>query len=54
MVASVTQRLILKFGAEKPVIHADMTDVASGYLRDRAVTRLRVSWADKTVGRFSA
>jgi sugar lactone lactonase YvrE len=54
LVASVTRRLILKFGAEKPVIHADMTDVASGYLRDRAVTRLRVSWADKTVGRFSA
>jgi sugar lactone lactonase YvrE len=31
VVASMTQRLILKFGAEKPTIHADLTDVASGY-----------------------
>jgi hypothetical protein len=34
LVASMTQRLILKFGAEKPTVHADLTDVASGYLRD--------------------
>ena len=27
LVASMTQRLILKFGAEKPAIHADMADV---------------------------
>ena len=30
LVASMTQRLILKFGAEKPAIHADMADVAVG------------------------
>src|ERR1700726_4023808 len=39
LVASMTQRLILKFGAEKPAIHADMTDVASGCLRDLVVAR---------------
>ena len=39
LVASMTQKLILKFGAEKPAIHADLTDVASGYLRDLAVAR---------------
>jgi sugar lactone lactonase YvrE len=39
LVALMTQRLILKFGAEKPAIHADLTDVASGYLRDLAVAR---------------
>src|SRR5260370_38107458 len=39
LVASMTQRLILKFGAEKRAIHADMADVASGYLRDLAVAR---------------
>src|SRR5260370_35824186 len=39
LVASMTQKLILKFGAEKPVIHADLTDAASGYLRDLAVAR---------------
>ena len=39
LVASMTQRLILKFGAEKPAIHADLTDVASEYLRDLAVAR---------------
>jgi sugar lactone lactonase YvrE len=39
LVASMTQRLILKFGAEKPATHADLTDVASRYLRDLAVTR---------------
>jgi sugar lactone lactonase YvrE len=39
LVASMTQRLILKFGAEKPAIHADLTEVASGYLRDLAVAR---------------
>src|SRR5258708_20586909 len=39
LVASMTQRLILKFGAEKPAIHADLTDVVSGYLRDMAVAR---------------
>src|SRR6185437_11193726 len=36
LVASMTQRLILKFTAEKPAIHAD---VASGYLRELAVAR---------------
>src|SRR6476661_857742 len=39
LVASMTERLILNFGAEKPAIHADLTDVASGYLRDLAVAR---------------
>ena len=39
LVASMTQRLILKFGAEKPTVHADLTDVASGYLRDLVVAR---------------
>ena len=39
LVASMTQKLFLKFGAEKPAIHADLTDVASGYLRDLAVAR---------------
>lgn len=39
LVASMTQKLILKFGTEKPAIHADLTDVASGYLRDLAVAR---------------
>ena len=39
LVASMTQRLILKFGAEKPAIHADLTDAASGYLGDLAVAR---------------
>ena len=39
MVASLTQRLILKLGADKPTIHADLTDLASGYLRDLAVAR---------------
>src|SRR6266849_8427729 len=39
LVASMTQRLILRFGAEKPTIHADLTEVASGYLRDLAVAR---------------
>ncbi|WP_166208153.1 SMP-30/gluconolactonase/LRE family protein [Bradyrhizobium septentrionale] len=39
LVASMTQRLILKLGADKPTIHADLTDLASGYLRDLAVTR---------------
>jgi len=37
LVVSMTQRL--KFGAEKPAIHADMANVASGYLRDLAVAR---------------
>src|SRR5712692_9629976 len=39
LVASMTQRLILRFGADKPTIHADLTEVASGYLRDLAVAR---------------
>ena len=39
LVASMTPRLILKLGAEKPVIHADLTDLATGYLRDLAVAR---------------
>src|SRR6202022_1257296 len=39
LAASMTQRLILKFGAEKPAVYADLTDVASGYLRDLAVAR---------------
>ena len=39
LVASMTQRLVLKFGAEKPAIHADLSDVASGYLRDLVVAR---------------
>ncbi|WP_426440316.1 SMP-30/gluconolactonase/LRE family protein [Bradyrhizobium genosp. P] len=39
LVASMTQRLILKLGADKPTIHADLTDLASGYLRDLAVAR---------------
>ena len=39
LVASMTQRLILKFGAEKPTIHADPSGVASGYLRDLVVAR---------------
>jgi|SRR5690242_11043915 sugar lactone lactonase YvrE len=34
LVASMTQRQILKFGAEKPTVHADMAALASGYLRD--------------------
>jgi sugar lactone lactonase YvrE len=37
LVASMTQRLILNFGAKKPVVHADMADIAVGYLRDLAV-----------------
>lgn len=39
LVASTTQRLILKFGAETPAVHADMAAFASGYLRDLAVAR---------------
>ncbi len=39
LVASMTQRLILKFGAKKPAVYADMADVAAGYLRDLAVAR---------------
>jgi sugar lactone lactonase YvrE len=39
LVASMTQRLILKFGAEKPTIHADLSGIASGYLRDLVVAR---------------
>jgi hypothetical protein len=39
MAASMTQRQILKFGAEKPTVHADMAALASGYLRDLAVAR---------------
>src|SRR5260370_38983723 len=37
LVASMTQRLILRFGAEKPAVHADMADVAVGNLKDLAV-----------------
>ena len=37
LVVLMTQLLILKFGAEKQTIHADMADFASGYLRDLAV-----------------
>jgi sugar lactone lactonase YvrE len=39
LVASMTQQLILKFGSEKPVVHADLAAVASGNLRDLAVAR---------------
>jgi sugar lactone lactonase YvrE len=39
LVASMTKRLILNFGNTKPTIHADMADVAVGYLRDMAVAR---------------
>ncbi len=39
LVASMTQRLILKFGAKKRTVYADMADVAAGYLRDLAVAR---------------
>jgi sugar lactone lactonase YvrE len=39
LVASMTKRLILNFGNTKPAIHADMADVAVGYLRDMAVAR---------------
>jgi sugar lactone lactonase YvrE len=35
----MTERLILKLSAGKPTIHADLTDLASGYLRDLAVAR---------------
>jgi sugar lactone lactonase YvrE len=39
LVAAMTKKLILNFGATKPVVHADMADVAVGYLRDLAVAR---------------
>ena len=39
LVASMTKRLILNFANTKPAIHADMANVAVGYLRDMAVAR---------------
>jgi len=39
LVASMTKRVILNFSNTKPAIHADMADVAVGYLRDMAVAR---------------
>jgi hypothetical protein len=37
LVVLITQRLILKFGAEKQTIHADLANAAVGYLRDLGV-----------------
>lgn len=39
LVASMTQRQILNFGDDKPVVYADMADATVGYLRDMAVAR---------------
>src|ERR1700730_5649712 len=39
LVASMTRRLILNFGGDKPEVHADMADAAVGSLRDMAVAR---------------
>jgi sugar lactone lactonase YvrE len=39
LVASMTKRLILNFANTKPKVHADMANVAVGYLRDMAVAR---------------
>jgi hypothetical protein len=40
LVVLITQRLILKFGAEKQTIHTDVADAAVGYLRDLGVRLL--------------
>jgi sugar lactone lactonase YvrE len=39
LIASMTQRLILKFGPETSAVFADMADVAVGNLRDMTVAR---------------
>lgn len=39
LVASMTQRKILNISSNKPVVHADMSDIAAGFLRDLAVAR---------------
>ncbi len=39
LVASMTQRKILKFRAGTPALHADLSEVAAGMLRDLAVAR---------------
>jgi sugar lactone lactonase YvrE len=39
LVASMTQRKLLNFGAKKPTVHADMSEIAAGFLRDLAVAR---------------
>ena len=37
LVVLITQRLILKFGAENQTIHADLANAGVGYLRDPGV-----------------
>src|SRR6266481_3428133 len=39
LVAAMTKRLILNFGATKPVVHAVMAGAAVGYIRYLAVAR---------------